>query len=255
MRGPCRLPWESSSPAPVAGRTGGPLRSSRSRPSSLVAPMPTERGVTPSMPAVRAPLLPRTRRHATVRNAGSYTRLNTSSKRRPGSTFAQWCSFVCIASTRASASSRLGHGAPVFTGDLLGQCFGCVHAGPLRHVAGFPDRGLLRVLRPIPPASTGDGPSHPPSSDDGEGPTGWFPRSLANRSTGSAPSYAPAASPRLRRRPSPWPPGRRYQPAKEFPDPWRGMRCSAAVIHQVQAAGSLEGRSAAGFSTYAFPSR
>ena len=40
---------------------------------------------------------------------------------------------------------------------------------------------------------------------------------------------------------------------KEFPE--SGMRCSAAVIHQVQAAGSLEELSAAGSSTYAFPSR
>jgi len=59
-----------------------------------------------------------------------------------------------------------------------------------------------------------------------------------------------------RRRPSPWPPGRRYQPARESPtDAVRGGRCSAATIHQVQATGSLEGRSDAGSSTYAFPSR
>ena len=42
-----------------------------------------------------------------------------------------------------------------------------------------------------------------------QGPTKWFPRSLSNPSTGSAPSYAPATSPRLRRSLSPWPPGRR----------------------------------------------
>src|ERR671923_50995 len=33
---------------------------------------------------------------------------------------------------------------------------------PLRHVAGFPGLGLLRALRPLPPASVGDGPSHRP---------------------------------------------------------------------------------------------
>ena len=36
-----------------------------------------------------------------------------------------------------------------------------------------------------------------------------------NRSTGLASSFAPAASPRLRRRPSPWPPHRHAKPATE----------------------------------------
>ena len=44
------------------------------------------------------------------------------------------------------------------------------HAGPLRHVAGFPDLGLLRVLRPTPAASAGDGPSRrPPAGCAGDG--------------------------------------------------------------------------------------
>jgi putative transposase len=38
---------------------------------------------------------------------------------------------------------------------------------------------------------------------------GRFPRSPSNRSAREAPSSTPAASPRLRRRPSPWPPHRR----------------------------------------------
>ncbi len=172
----------------------------------------------------------------------------------PGSAFAHWCSFVCIPCTRDSASSWPGHGAPIFISDLHDPRFGCEHAGPLRHVAGFPDLGLLRVLRPIPPASAGDGPSHlPPWLGGREGPAGWFPRSLSNRSTGSAPSYAPAASPRLRRRPSPWPPGRRHNPTQEFPAPvGASTRCCAALIHQVRAAGSLEERFAAGFSRTPF---
>ena len=117
------------------------------------------------------------------------------------------CSFVCIASTRCSAASRSGHGAPIFTGDLLVVHGCCELAGPLRHVAGFPGLRLLRVLRPIPAASTDDGPSRRPAGSwPVRGPPGWFPRSLSNRSTGEVPSYAPAASPRVRRRPSPWPP-------------------------------------------------
>ena len=42
------------------------------------------------------------------------------------------------------------------------SCIGyCDHAGPLRHAAGFPDPGLLRVLRPIPARSTGHAFSQP----------------------------------------------------------------------------------------------
>ena len=48
----------------------------------------------------------------------------------------------------------------------------------------------------------------------------------ANPSTGSASSYAPATSPRLHRSPSPWPPGRRHQPAKEFPARPGPIRCA-----------------------------
>src|SRR5690554_5372941 len=153
------------------------LRSSRSparnSPTSLM-----ERAVTPSTPAVRAPLLPLTRSQATSRNAGSQTRLNKSSNRRPESAVAQRCSFTCIPSTRASASDRLGHDAPVFTSGLL--CLQCRReiAEPLRHAAGFPDLGLLRVLRPTPVASVGDGPSLA-----SEGLPEWFPCSPQNRST------------------------------------------------------------------------
>ena len=62
-----------------------------------------------------------------------------------------------------------------------------------------------------------------------------------NPSTGSVPSYAPATSPRLRRSSSPWPPGRRHQPAEEFPArPSRsGARCNPAPICQVRAGGLL----------------
>ena len=151
--------------------------------------------------------------------------------------------------------TRSGHGAPVFTSDLRDQQFGCEHTGPLRHVTGFPGLGLLRVLRPIPPASAGNGPSRRPAQCRSvREPAGWFPRSLPNRSTGSASSYAPATSPRLRRRPSPWPPDRRHQPTKEFPTQhcWVGARCCAALIRQVRAAGSLEELSVAGSSRTPF---
>ena len=142
----------------------------------------------------------------------------------------------------------------MFTGGLFDQRGCCEHTGPLRHVTGFPGLGLLWVLRPIPAASAGNGPSRRPAGRwPGRGPPGWFPRSLWNPSTGSTPSYAPAASPRLRRRPSPWPPDWRHHPAKEFPPPKR--RC--ALLPSPDLPGSswwsrLERRSAAGSSRTPF---
>jgi hypothetical protein len=62
----------------------------------------------------------------------------------PAERFAQvGFGLVCIASTRISASSRPGHGSPIFTSGLLVLHPCCEHAGPLRHVIGFPDLGLL----------------------------------------------------------------------------------------------------------------
>jgi hypothetical protein len=54
-----------------------------------------------------------------------------------------------------------------------------------------------------------------------KGDRGWFPRSPCDRSISEAPSYTPAASPRLRRRPSPWPPHRYRKAASELTAPIR----------------------------------
>jgi hypothetical protein len=51
------------------------------------------------------------------------------------------------------------------------------------------------------------------------GPAGWFPRSPDHRLAREVPSSTPAASPRLRRRPSPWPPHRWNQTASESTSP------------------------------------
>jgi hypothetical protein len=58
----------------------------------------------------------------------------------------------------------------------------------------------------------------------GEGGRRTVPTFTINRSTGSVPSYSPAASPRVRRSPSPWPPGRQPQPASESPPILLGRR-------------------------------
>jgi hypothetical protein len=84
-------------------------------------------------------------------------------------------------------------------------------AGPLRHVRGFPTPGLLRALRPAPAPSADDAPTRPGPHGlrARDGSVGVVPTFTSNRSAGEVPSYAPAASPRLRRSPSPWPPDRR----------------------------------------------
>ena len=116
---------------------------------------------------------------------------------------------------------------------------------------GFPVLGLLRVLRPTLTASTGDESSRRPTGCwPVTGPSKWFPRSLSNRSTGSAPNYAPATSPRLRRRHSPWPPDRRHHPIQEFPDT-TSPPCGCALLPSPDPPGSswwfrLEERSAVG---------
>ena len=74
------------------------------------------------------------------------------------------------------------------------------------------------------PRTTTGPPSHPDGIDRRrvfpltsrplarKGAAGMVPTFTLEPSTGSAPNYAPATSPRLRRRPSPWPPGRRHRP-------------------------------------------
>ena len=68
------------------------------------------------------------------------------------------------------------------------------------------DRGEL-------PGGTCPPPNWPPG---GRATGGWIPRSPLDHSFREAPSYIPVASPRLRRRPSPWPPARPLQPGPEL---------------------------------------
>lgn len=193
---------------------------SRAKPISTRSPG-TSRGARPSIPAVRAPLLSRTRVQAATKNAGSWTRLNTSSKRRPGSDLAQRCNRVCIVSTRAHAREGSGHGASVFTGAspfVLVRLL--ITLDPFAMWTAFPSSDYYGSSAPPRPARQTMYPAGSPTTGRGMFPAGpgRFLRSLRNPSTGSAPSYAPAPSPRLRRSPSPWPPDRRHHPAQEFPD-------------------------------------
>jgi len=90
-----------------------------------------------------------------------------------------------------------------------------------------------------------------------EGDLGAVPTFTINRSTGLAPSYSPAASPRVRRRPSSWPPHRRTKPASESlpASSAASVRCCPAHIHQVGAGFHLERVQALVHLRCTFPSR
>jgi hypothetical protein len=91
---------------------------------------------------------------------------------------------------------------------------------------GFPGLGLLRGLRPIPAPSADDGPARrPPLAGRGEGGPEMVPTFTTDRSTGEAPSYSPAASPRVRRRLSSWPPGRPRHRLRSRPAEAAGVHC------------------------------
>ena len=116
-------------------------------------------------------------------------------------------------------------------------------------MAGFPVLGVLRRLRPTRPF--GERRTYPPESRLDGAPqwnvTRAVPTFIAVRSTGEAPGFTPAVSPRLRRRPSPWPPGpsRPTQPGvpHQSPPPWRpiGTHRTPARIHRVRAGPTSRG--------------
>src|SRR5664280_2246631 len=105
-------------PQPAHSAAGLGDESARSSARKLSTPRTASMwwAVEPSTPAVRAPRLLRTRRHAISSTAGSTTRLNRSSNRRAGSSLAHRCSFAWIPSTLTVTSVGVGHGAPVITG-------------------------------------------------------------------------------------------------------------------------------------------
>ena len=93
-------------------------------------------------------------------------------------------------------------------------------AGPLRHVPASRVLGLLQGLRPIPCLRPTTGLSRPSSwTLEGGSDTKRFPCSTRNRLISLAPSFAPAASPQLRRSPSSWPSRRHAKPATKSAAP------------------------------------
>ena len=88
---------------------------------------------------------------------------------------------------------------------------------------------------PHPAANSRQRACPPPGRMPGsQGNRGWFPRSPDHRSARPALSYTPAVSPRLRRRPSAWPPHRLLHTASELTPRTRKSRTAPpAPIRQI----------------------
>jgi DDE superfamily endonuclease len=96
-------------------------------------------------------------------------------------------------------------------------------AAALPHVPGSPRPGVLRRLRPVPGRSADSGPSPDPRAGRARtGQAGTVSVLTAIRSTKEEPSSIPAASPRLRRSHSPWPPGAHPHVRPGVPRPRNG---------------------------------
>ena len=133
------------------------------------------------------------------------------------------------------------------------------HTEPLRHVAGFPDLGLLRALRPLRPASAGDGPARPPVTG-------------CHGTTGAAEGFPVHCRPFDRGRHLAMPltiamatplalhhglPVDDILRPRSSPPGWRRRVRGATqpMSARFRAGGSLEGRSRHWFLTYTYPSR
>jgi len=104
---------------------------------------------------------------------------------------------------------RSGNGSPVHRRPPSVQSC-CVLTGPLRHAAGFPGLGLLRVLRHAPAATADGAPATSPKAR--RAPPGRFPRSPSTGRQGRRP-----ALPRRPRHALPQP-GTRPRPPEQGPD-------------------------------------
>ena len=191
--------------------------------------------------------------------------------RREASSPAHRCNLVCILRIAKYAKCILGHStAPVFTGAPSDIAFPSL----TDTLPSFPRYAAL------PRSEYYDGSAPPaPSAGVAPIPTGlpgrerkkrgersrMVPTFTAVRSTGEAPGSTPAASPRLRRRLSPWPLGPNHAyPAREFPtlpEPNNrqrpqttvGAHRSPARIHRVWSWPTLKRRNNTGSSR--IPSR
>ena len=99
-------------------------------------------------------------------------------------------------------------------------------------------RSRTTTAAPSPPSAIGRRRACPPPTwpAGGEGDPGRVPAFTMHRLAGAVPSCSPAASPRVRRRPSPWPPDRRtLRRPRSRASTGDGVRCWPAHIRQVGA--------------------
>ena len=237
-----RRAWESSVPAPEEERIRRDLRSSRSAGRNAACPEEDRAGCQahrhlPTLPPgcpEPAPTQPRGR--PGHRRGCRGHRTDAQDHRSP--TDATW-SASPVPAPRQSLS---GHGTSIFTGDLRPSSPVVARLlPPFAMYTAFPCLGLLRRLRPVREPSADDGPARRRPGWAAAGAAADGSHVHHDRSTGSVPSSSPAASPRVRRRPSSWPPCRRLHPAQESPTTSVGVHRYPAHIHQVGAGATLEG--------------
>jgi hypothetical protein len=179
--------------APDEGHSSGWIR--RFQPERSVPTMAVVESSRGAVPVFRPARFP-----------GPHPRTRRARLHAPGSPRApSWTVALAFGSAVPSPCSHT-IGTPVFTGDS------CPANPPrLARCAPSPCDRLSR-----PPTTTGTPPRPATSSrrracpppQGGEGGHGSLPTFTTTRSTSAVPSYAPAASPGVRRSPSPWPPHR-----------------------------------------------
>ena len=205
--------------------------------------LPDPAAVRPSTPGVFAPRLPATRMNASISVAGSCTKLNRSSNRRPDRPPPNGGAWPAspIPAPRELAGSPAG--APAFTGASFGLAASsspryrcrpspCAGLSPARSTTAAPPRpGPISRRRTQPGCRAGRAETGRP---------GTVPVSTAIRSPEEEPGSAPAASLQVRRRPSPQPPRHRLHGSRRVP---RQDGCAPlpAQIHQVRASTALRG--------------
>lgn len=192
--------------------------------------VPMAAGITRSTPGERAPLLPLTLSHATARGH------RTGDQDRWSPTGAAWpASVVPVTPPRTGRATahRYSPASPSLAVPRVRE-----PAGPLRHVLGLSPARTTTGPPPHPAVVGGQraNPLHSAWIAGPDGNPGMVPAFTINRSSGEVASYTPAVSPRLRRRPSPWPPDRRprYRPRSSPPrDEVTGAHRDPAQIHRI----------------------
>ena len=234
----CHPAWGSSAPAPATGGTSVLQRGPQPVEERL-DPLPGLNGAGGRRPprASGRPFVPRTRSHATKRNAGS----------RRGCTDHRTCDEDHHRPTGAAWPGSPVPGAPPVQGRL--QLVG-IH----RRDSWLPTSARSTLLAPFPMCAgsprppggrTPRPPPHPrPSAGDAPAlPARWIPAGPGDRSGSHVhrvsidevgAQLSPAASPRLRRSPSAWPPHRRLSSRLGVaPRPGRVTHCNPAHIRQI----------------------